>query len=176
MFGLLGPLIQGALTVAPAVEAVIRQRQARDAAIAIRDVEALRDAMRQAWEAFNFHARQRNLTLAAFVVAGALLALSYTLGLTEDMPGLSIAFAATGAIAVLFFNRFDAVHRGQLEAADRVLRGLEARLVGVEDTPELVLAPLRTGRLQYGGLLLLLHALAFWAFVAALVYAVVDAA
>jgi hypothetical protein len=168
-------LIQAAMTVAPALEAVVRSRRERDADDAVRDAAAELEALQHAWQAFEFQARQRALTLGAFLFLLAVLAVAYTLALTGDLPTLAAILGVVGVIAVLFFNRFDAVHRSQLHAAERGLGRLQERLAAAAGAPEIVLAPGGTARLYHDALILSLQVFCFFGFICAFLYALITA-
>lgn len=161
-------------TVAPAVEAVVRQRFGRPIVTDELDIEAERAALHETWQAYEFQTRQRNLSLAMFVVTIALLVVGYAIGLAADLPVLAAVFAIAAAILVGFLNRMDAVYRARQHLTERAFRDLDDRLVALGDPSRAGLVP-RTGGLSQDALLLVLQALAFWALIIAFVYAAVQA-
>ena len=169
-------LIKGAVTVAPAVEAIMRQRRAREAADELRDLVAERAALQRAWEAFQVQSHQRNILFAAFVASIAILGLTYALGLIGDLPVLAAAIAAAGAVLVVFFNRFDALQRGRMHVIEANLREINERLVAEGDPTQAFLTQASLGGLYYETLAVIFHAVVFWGFFTAFVFALVDAA
>jgi hypothetical protein len=167
-------LIQVAMTVAPAAEAIARRWQTRGDA-PVRDEAAEREALQHAWQAFEFQARQRTLTLASFIIGLAVLVVAYTLALMEDLAVLAAVVAASGVVAVLFFNRFDALNRTYLHAAERALSRLEERLAAAAAAPDIILAPGRAGGLYQDALILMLQVFGFVGFAVAFIYALTKA-
>jgi hypothetical protein len=163
------------MTVAPALEAVVRSRREREVDDSVRDAAAEREALQHAWQAFEFHARQRTLTLGAFLFLLAVLAVAYTLALTGDMPALAAILGVIGLISALFFNRFDAVNRSQLHMAERTLGRLQQRLADAADAPEIVMAPGAAGRIYQDALILSLQVFCFFGFICAFLYALITA-
>lgn len=175
MLPLLITIVKGAVTVAPAVEAAVRMRRAREAVEPAKDLTAERDLLMQLLQSHQIQARQRSFTLGAFVVALAVLALTYTVALVGDLPVLAAINAVIGAALVVFFNRFDASNRARVAVVEREYREQDLRLVAAGDPSRAGLVP-QAGGLSHTMTLLVLQALAFWGFFAAFVYAVVEAA
>ena len=167
-------LIQGVMTVAPAVEAAVRLRRARELGEVARDIEAERMALQQTWQAYGFQTRQRVLTFSVFVVTIALLAVGYTVALTGDLPVLAALNAVAGAALVVFLNRFDAIYGARLKLTERTFRELDEALIAAGDPSRAGLVP-RTGGLSQDIMMMVFQATAFWGFVAAMVYAVIEA-
>jgi hypothetical protein len=167
-------LLKGAMTVAPAVEAAVRTRRARDVETAYRDLEVECEVLQQTWQAHQLQVRERNQLIGFSQITLALLVVGFTVALVGDLPALAAANAAVGAGLVVFFNRLDASYRARVHATERAFREQDERLVAAGEPSRMSLIA-SAGGLSLEALLLALEAVAFWAFVAAFLYAVIDA-
>ncbi len=174
MMPMLYTLVRGAMTVAPAVEAAVRMRRARDAETAFQDLEVEREVLQQTWQACQFQIRQRNMTIGFSIVTLALLVVGFSVAYVGNLPSLAALNALAGAVLVVFFNRLDATHRARVRATERAFRDQDERLVAAGDPSRAGLIA-SEGGLSLDLLLLVTEFIAFWAFVAAFVYAVIDA-
>jgi hypothetical protein len=173
MLGVLLTLLKGALTVAPVFEAAVRSRRSRDNEAPERDIEVEREVLQQIWQAFLFQSRQRSLLLGCALVTLALGGVGFTVALAADLPVLAAVNALAGMVLVVFFNRLDAAYRARLRVSERAFRNQDERLVAAGDPSRMgLIAPAAGISLEV--LLLAVEAGAFWGFVAAGVYAIVE--
>ena len=96
-------LIKGAVTVAPAVEAIMRQRRAREAADELRDLVAERAALQRAWEAFHERLVAEGDPTQAFLTQASLGGLYY-----ETLAVIFHAVVFWGFFAAFVFALVDA--------------------------------------------------------------------
>jgi hypothetical protein len=162
------------MTFAPAVEAAVRTRRAREVETAFRDLEVEREVLQQIWQAYQFQVRERNQLVGFAHVTLALLVVGFTVALIGDLPGLAAVNAAVGAGLVAFFNRLDATNRARVRVTERAFREQDDRLMAAGDPSRQGLI-VSAGGLSMEALLLALEAVAFWGFAAAFVYALVEA-
>ena len=175
MLPLLITVIKGAITVAPAVEAAIRIRRAQQTREAVHDLETQRAVLEQTWRAFEFQMKQRNFGLWTGIAAIAIFVAACAGALIAALPVLAAVVAGAGALIVAFLSRFDAVFRARIRVTEKAFHELDGALVAAGEPSRAALVPATSG-LSQAALVLVFHTLAFWGFVAAMVYAIVDAA
>jgi hypothetical protein len=98
--------------------------------------EVIKDAYNHAWNWFSLHAGQRMQSFNYFIVATAFLVAGYS-SLLEKRPAIAVGTALMGAWIAFWFTRLDRRTRQLIDAGERVLEIVQARMAEISEIPEI---------------------------------------